>query len=274
MVYRCSDWMGRLLVLTGFVFAGCGVIGGPPVNLQIAAATDTTVQLVWTTPAQGMPDSFLIYFCSIRDTVFKLIGDTSANTYIHNPHGVTGRYKVVAMFAGKEYPAATIPSTVPVHTESKVLSELDGPGNAGYGWNYDSGFARTYSMRETTSARHVDLYITNFALGTSLPYRIASPIMAPSDPSGVVPTAGWDTTWFTDPLEDENAPLPAVTESTYFNYTTLPDNRLPAFIGVYLPEGDDFYFALIKVNRVNSTNATVELESWFQLVPGLRLVAH
>ncbi len=274
MAEKLSGSVWQLLMITVFGFTGCGVIGGPPANLQIAAATDTTVQLVWTTPAQGMPDSFLVYFCPVKETVFALVGDTSGNTYVHNPHGMTGRYKVAAMFAGKEYYSRTVLSTIPVHTESKVLSELDGTGNAGYGWNYDSGFARTYSMRETASARYVDLYVTNFSPGTALPYRLASPRMGPSELSGVVPTANWDTTWFTDPLADENAPLPPVTESTYFNYTTLPEDSLPAFIGVYLPEGDNRYFALAKVSRINSTNATLELESWLQLVPGLHLITH
>ncbi|MGC8798264.1 MAG: hypothetical protein ACP5JB_06970 [candidate division WOR-3 bacterium] len=253
---------------------GCGVIGGPPANLQIAAATDTTVQLIWTTPAEGMPDRYRIYFCPARETTWTAIGDTTASTFIHNPHGITGRYRVAAIFAGREYQSPTILTTIPVHTEPKTLSELDGIGNSGYGWNYDSGYARSYSMRQAENARLVHFYVTDFSTGTGQPYRLARPAMGPSDPSGAVPTAPWDTTWFTDPLADEHSPLPAIAETTYFNYTTIPDTALPARIGVYIPEINQGYFALVKVNRVNRTNATVELESWFQLVPGLHLIYH
>jgi hypothetical protein len=257
----------------GFLLlAGCGIIGGPPGNLQIAAATDSTVQLVWTTPAQGVPDSFLIYFCPVGESVFAIVGDTSANTYIHNPNGVTGRYQVSAVFAGREYKSVTILTTIPVHTEAENISELDGTGNAGYGWSRDAGFGRSYSMRDTTNTTKVDLYITDFTTGSGLPYRIASPTMGPSDPSGVVPTGNWRKTGITDPLEDENALLPRIDSTRYFTYTTIPEAPLPAFFGVWTAE--DGHYALIKVNRVNSANATVEMESWFQLVPGLRLIRH
>lgn len=253
------------------LFTGCGVIGGPPKNLQVAAASDSTVQLVWTTPAAGMPDSFLIYFCPVNESVFSIVGDTSASTFIHNPNGRTGRYLVAAVFAGKEYKSDTL-TTIPVHTEAKIISELDGTGNAGYGWDIDSGFARSYSMRDTANAPKIALYITDFTTGSSLPYRIASPTMGPSDPSGVVPTDTWRKTGFTDPLIDENAPLPKIDTTCYFNYTTIPHTSLPANFGVYTTEDD--HYALIKVTRVNSANATVEIESWFQLVKGLRLIEH
>ncbi|MGQ9707283.1 MAG: hypothetical protein ACUVUR_00190 [bacterium] len=254
------------------LFVGCGVIGGPPGNLQIAAANDSTVQLVWTTPAQGVPDSFLIYFCPVRDSFFAVIGDTTANSFIHNPNGVTGRYQVSAVFSGKEYKSATIMTTIPIHTEAKVISELDGTGNAGYGWGRDSGYGRGYSMRDTTNAAKIDLYITDFTTGSGLPYRIASPTMGPSDPSGVVPTGNWRKTGFTDPLDEENAPLPRIDSTRYFNYTTIPEASLPAFFGVYTTE--DRHYALVKVTTVNSANSTVEMESWFQLVPDLRLIGH
>ncbi|MEO0068114.1 MAG: fibronectin type III domain-containing protein [candidate division WOR-3 bacterium] len=253
------------------LFIGCGVIGGPPGNLQVAAATDSTVQLVWTTPAAGVPDSFLIYFCPVNESVFTIIGDTSANTFVHNPQGRTGRYLVSAVFAGKEYKSDTV-TTIPVHTEAQIISELDGTGNAGYGWDIDSGFARSYSMRDTANAPKVAFYITDFTTGSSLPYRIASPTMGPSDPSGVVPTGSWRRSGFTDPLLDENAPLPKIDSTRYFNYSTIPHTSLPAYFGVYTTADD--HYALIKVIRVNGANATVEIESWFQVIPGLRLIEH
>ncbi len=261
---------GLLVTTAGFLLTRCGVIGGPPKNLQIAAATDSTIQLVWTTPAEGVPDSFLIYFCPVNESVFGIVGDTSANTFIHNPNGRTGRYLVVAVFAGKEYKSDTA-TTIPVHTEAKIISELDGTGNAGYGWSPDSGYARSYSMRDTANASKIDLYITDFTTGSNLPYYIASPTMGPSDPSGVVPSDTWRKTGFTDPLIDENAPLPKIDTAYYFIFSRIP-TVLPAFFGVYTTADD--HYALIKVTRANSANATVEIESWFQLVPGLRLIQH
>lgn len=269
-----EKYAGLLLIAITALLVSCGVIGGPPANLQIAAATDTTVQVIWTTPAEGMPDRYRIYFCPVRETVWTTIGDTTGSTFIHNPHGITGRYQVAAIFAGKEYKSATILTTIPVHTEPKTLAELDGVGNSGYGWDTDSGTARSYSMRQVENAPLVHFYLTDFSTGTGQPYRLANPSMGPSDPSGVVPTGAWDTTWLTDPLADENAPLPAVSPSSYFNYTTIPETALPAHFGVYIPGENRGYFALVKVNLVNRTNASVELESWFQLVPGLHLIYH
>ncbi len=253
---------------------GCGVIGGPPGNMEIGAATDSTVQITWTTPPEGVPDSFLIYFCPITDSAFIIIGHTSANTYIHNPAGLTGRYQVSALFAGKEYKSKTVLSTIPKHTPAKTLYELDGIGDAGYGWNRDTGTARVYSVRQIGNIDKVDFYITDFSTGSILPYSIASPDMGPADPSGTVPPGDWRITGFTDPLSEENAPLPAIatTDTCYFKYTQIPADSLPALIGCYLK--NERHYALIKVTKINTQNATVELESWFQLLPDFRLIHH
>lgn len=266
--------LGAVIFALVFLW-GCGVIGGPPSNLQITSAGDSTsVQLSWTAPPQGLPDSFLIYFCPANDSVFTVIGDTSANFYIHNPQRLTGRYQVSAIFAGKEYKCPTILTTVPIHTLPKVVYELDGVGDAGYGWrrDQDSGTGQVYSMRQEGNADKVDFYITDFSTGSNLPYRIASPEMGPSDISGVVPPAGWRTTGFTDPLSDEATPLPTIDSLRYFKYTQIPSDSLPALIGCYTL-GDNRY-ALIKITRVTPQNATVEVESWFQLIPNLRLLYH
>jgi hypothetical protein len=272
---------GKYLILFVTVFGiastliwGCGVIGGPPANPQIAAATDSTVQLVWTTPAEGMPDSFLIYFCPPGETLFTVIGETTGTGYIHNPQGLTGKYQISALFAGKEYKSSIILSTIPVYSAPKTIAELDGVGNAGFGWHRDSGTGRTYSIRQRENVEKIDFYITDFTTGSTLPFHIASPHMGPSDPSGVVPADSWRRNGFTNPLTDENTPLPSatvITDTFYFTYTTIP-STLPAFFGCYTVA--DRHYALIKVNRVNTANSTVELETWFQLIPNLRLTYH
>ncbi|MGQ9678839.1 MAG: fibronectin type III domain-containing protein [bacterium] len=269
----------QFVILNIFAFAvilslSCGIIGGPPANPQIAAATDSTIQLVWTAPAEGMPDSFLIYFCPAGETIFALIGDTTGNGFIHDPQGLTGRYQISALFTSKEYKSTTILSTVPVYTGPDSLAELDGIGNAGFGWDRESGSGKTYSIRRKENALKVDFYITDFTTGSTLPFHIASPHMGPSDPSGVVPTDSWQKNGFTNPLSEENSPLPSAagtTDTFYFNYTAIP-STLPALIGCYTIA--DQHYALIKVTRVNTANSTVILETWFQLIPNLRLIYH
>lgn len=264
----------KIFALAEILSLGCGVIGGPPANPQIAAATDTTVQLVWTAPAEGMPDSFLIYFCPAGETIFALIGDTTGTSFIHNPQGLTGWYQVSALFAHKEYKSTTLMSNIPIYTGPDTLTELDGVGNAGLGWNRDSGTGRSYSIRKKENSQKIDFYITDFTTGSTLPFHIASPHMGPSDPSGVVPTDSWRRNGFTNPLTEENSPLPSAavtTDTFYFNYTTIP-STLPALIGCYTVA--DHHYALIKINRVNTANSTVELETWFQLIPDLRLIHH
>lgn len=253
------------------LFAGCGPLPGPPVNLQIGAATDTTVQLAWTSPVEGAPDSYVVLFRGLGDSAFALAGETTAPSFVHNPHGMTGDYKVAAVFSGQRYEATTVLTTIPVAESSRIVSELDGTGNAGYGWNRTTGAARTCSMRAAADSALVDFYITDFAAGSNrMPYCIASPNMGPSDPAGLVPTATWRATWITDTLANATAPLPAVDSAHYFNYSPIP--RTPARFGWY--SRPDNCLAMIEVTRVDAAMALVELRSWFQLVRGLHLIAH
>jgi hypothetical protein len=45
----------------------------------------------------------------------------------------------------------------------------------------------------------------------------------------------------------------------------------PMYIGCYTA---DSHYALIKVTNVRVSRGEVKAQSWYQLVPGLRLVAH
>ncbi|MEO0086214.1 MAG: hypothetical protein ABIK37_06230 [candidate division WOR-3 bacterium] len=207
----------------------------------------------------------------MTDTNFSAIAETTGTVFVHNPQGMTGQYKVAAKFGDDLYETRTTLTTVPKHESTRVVSELDGVGNAGFGWSRDSGRGRTYSMRETANAAYVDFYVTDFQTGsTRLPYCIAGPQMGPGDPSGTVPTGSWRTNGFTDPLATEQSPLPPYSQNSYFNYTEI--RQQPSFIGCYTTW--DKHFALIKVTQVSVADATVELETWFQLVPELRLTRH
>jgi hypothetical protein len=184
---------------------------------------------------------------------------------------MTGDYQVAAKFGEELFPSGTILTTIPVHESTKVVSELDGTGNAAYGWNRDSGLARTYSMKNVSNVAYADFYVTDFASGSGrLPYAIASPSMGPSDPAHLVPTGNWRSTWITETLPPGDAPLPHVDLTTYFNYTLIP--TVPVRLGWY--SLSDEYFGLVKVTRVDAGAAVAELETWFQLVKGLRLIAH
>ncbi len=257
------------LMLAGLV--RCGGPGRVPTNLRLEADTDSTVAIFWSAPAEGTPDRYAVYFKPLGETAYTLVAETTENGCIHDPHGRTGRYRVSARFGVEEYDAATNPSTVPLHSDTTAVAELNAPGNSGCGWDRKTGRARTFSMRNIGSQDKVDFYITDFkpAASNQLPYSIASPDMGPADMGGVVPVGSWRSTYFTDPLHDENTPLPAYAPNRYFNYVDI--YRTPCLIGCHTHDGR---YALIRVTAVNQENSWVQLETWFQSVAGLRLIQH
>lgn len=203
---------------------------------------------------------------------YTLVDETSATVYVHDPMGKTGSYKVEAQFGSYTYAGSTNPTSVPAENAAMTVAELNAAGNSGYGWDMSDGDATTYSMTDAGTAPNVDLYITDFATGYAGPtYSVASPDTAESDPgnTGFVPGASWKVNSFTDPLANEDGPLPRHSQTTYFNYTDI--SQTPLLIGAYTEEG---YYAMVKVNSVNVGSGEVQVESWFQLVQGLRLIQH
>lgn len=259
------------LALTALLVVQCDeLLGGAPTNIQIAAATDSTIQVTWSAPTEGTPDNYRISFMEVGASGYTMVAETSATAYVHNPMGVTGRYKVEAVFGSETYAGATTPTTVPVANAATKVAELNAAGNSGYGWDMVTGEYATYSMIEASNAPLVDLYVTDFAVGSAGPqYSIASPDVGPSDPGNVVPTATWRVNGFTDPLSGEDGPLPSHSPVLYFNYTDLV--QTPMIVGCYTEDG---YYAMVRVNSVNTGSGEVELLSWFQLVEGLRLIKH
>jgi hypothetical protein len=262
---------GCAAALAVVLLQSCGVLGGPPGNVQVGAATDSTVIVAWTPPVEGGPDSYLVSFRALGDSNFTRFAETTATTVTHDPQGMTGEYKVAAKFGADAYEATEVATTVPVYCSTKTLAEVDGPGNAGYGWDREDGTCRTYTMRETGSAEYVDFYVTDFHTGSyTTPYCIASPHMGPAEQSGVVPAAAWLRSGITDSLPRSSAPLPAIDSAHYFIYSAV--SRAPARFGVYTVA--DEHYAMVQVTRVDAASAVMDVESWFQLVPGLRLIAH
>ncbi len=264
--------IGVLAVILLVLVQSCGVLGGAPRDVQVAADTiGTNVMVGWTPPAEGTPDSYLVSFMALQESTYVLIAETTSTSCVHDPQGFTGTYKVVAKFGEDVYEAADKPTTVPVYTDTVAVAELDASGNSGYGWDRESGAGRTYSMIEAGNAVLADFYITDFTTGSSrLPYAIASPNMGPSDLGGPVPPSeDWRVNGFTDPLTSENDPLPSQSPTVYFNWTDI--TQTPMIVGCHTEDG---HYVMVKIDNVNSGAGEVRLISWFQLVSGLRLIMH
>jgi len=268
---RARGWLGASIVMGLLVLVGCGGNGRAPLNLRLEADTDSTVKVIWSVPVDATPDEYLVYFRAVGETSYSLVGETTVNLWTHNPNGATGWYRVEAQFVTETYAASTNPGTVPVRTDTVALAELNAAGNAGFGWDRSTGRGRTYPMANLHSVSTADFYVTDFKPPSmnQQPYSIASPDMGPSDPGNVVPTDSWRVSAFTDSLPDENAMLPPFTETAYFDYTDIL--KVPCSIGCFTTDG---HYALVRVVRADVENCRVRVETWYQLVPGLRLMRH
>jgi hypothetical protein len=262
--------MKKLLALT-FAFAvligmiGCeGGTTGAPTNFAIAANTaGDQVVLTWEEPTEGTPDEYVVYFDG--DTVATV----QALTYTHDPAGATGDYKVAAKLGSDEFDSDVL-STTPIHTVATDLFELNVVGNSGYGWSLTTGAGTTYSMATDVNAASIDFYLSNYlADGTTLPYGIWAPDCEPADPGHTVTTGAWRVTAIGKTLiTDPQAILPLHSTTTYAQYCDMAS--FPAYIAIYTVDG---YYALTGVAAAPNAGK-VQIETWFQLVKGLRLIAH
>lgn len=257
-------------IVLGVISIGsdCGnIIGGGPSNLQITADTDSTVKLTWNAPAEGTPDKYIVSFQETGTSSFTEIANNITTTsFVHNPNGKTGKYKVAAKFGSEVYECLTTVSSVPIPTSALTVAELNAEGNSGYGWNRTDGTGATYSMTQAANAANVDFYITDFQTTT---YSIASPDQGPTDPGNVVPAGSWRVNGIAGPLTNENTPLPAHSPSVYFNYQDI--TQTPFLAAIYTQDG---YYALTKLDSFNPQAKTYQVTGWFQLVKGLRLIQH
>jgi hypothetical protein len=273
--------MGAAAILV----TGCTPLGGPPLNVMVSAATDTTVLVTWTTPAEGTADAYLVYFRGVRDTGFTLIADTTGTSFEHWTRGATGRYKVSAKYGGTTYESQdTTVSTVPVHTETLAIYELNiDSSRSGYGWDTLTGEGAVRSMAQATNAGLVDLYCSDLTTGHSrLPWVIMSPDRALTNDSGaanIVPGANWHKNGFANILGigEEQGPLPGYDSlpPNYFIYTEV--SQTPSLVPVYTNcdrTEDKRHYALIKVHSVDTLAGRMLIETWYQRVPRLRLMQH
>ncbi|MBE0433080.1 hypothetical protein IBX73_06390 [candidate division WOR-3 bacterium] len=279
--YFAFAWAGTALSLIA-LFTGCESegTGGAPLNLTLGGANyGQYVRLWWNEPVEGTPDSYIIYFRAIDTTDF-VIGTTVSGDSLwatHNPWSMTGDYYVAARFGGTEYNSDTV-TTIPVHTDILLLHELNAGGEPAYGWALTGDFSGSiYYLTNVANALLIDFYITNFTNDSAggpwpFPWYIASPDTAANDPGGsAVPQGDWRRTWFSDPLLDPQAILPNFGPTAYFGCMSgIEDDT--TYIGVYL-DGEKHY-GLVKFFGADTLEGTIQVESWFQTVPELRLLRH
>jgi hypothetical protein len=272
----------NMIIFAVAVLSGCEGEGdgSAPENLVLTGTNyGQEVLLSWDEPSSGPSGDYLIYFRGIDTTDFALGATISGDTleYAHDPAGMTGDYYVAARFGNTEYSSDTV-TTLPVHTDIVLLSELNEAGQSGYGWDLTGDFSGSaYDLIEVSNASLVDFYITNFENDSPsgpwpAPWYIASPDTAVDDPGGSsVPQAEWRQNWFSDPLLDPQAILPNFAATTYFKCMDGIENDT-TYIGIYL--GAEQHYALAKFFDADTTAGTIRVETWFQTVPDLRLVAH
>jgi hypothetical protein len=275
-----------LTVLTGVAalaalvaIQGCGVLGGPPTGVTVSSGpdeSDSTVVVSWTTPAEGAADKYKVFFKAVTDSVYQPIGETTATSYVHNPHGMTGQYKVAAIFGQDSYDAGEKPSTVPIQSDATVLFEINADSvRCGYGWTRDSGVGGVFGVIAAADSANVDFYVSDLRAGVGDSLCVVSPNVDSIDPgAGIIPAAKWRANGFAGPLQDAQNPLPAYDTApyTYFIYTQIPWE--PVYIGCFTAGETEKHYALIQVDSFDVTSGKLWIQSWYQLVPGLRLIRH
>jgi hypothetical protein len=276
-----SALLTGVAALTALVaIQGCGVLGGPPTGVAVSAGpgdSDSTVLVSWTTPAEGAADKYLVYFQDVTGSGFSVIGETAGTSYVHNPHGMTGQYKVAAVVGQDTYEGADKPTTVPVQSAATLFEINADSSRCGFGWTRDSGIGGVFAMTESANCAHVDFYVSDLRAGVGGDLSIVSPNKATSIDSGavgIVPAAGWRSNGFSDPQLDPQAPVVAYDTApfTYHIYTVITSQ--PCYIGCYTAGDTVKHYALIQVDSANKATGQVWLQSWYQLVTGLRLMRH
>jgi len=238
----------------------------PPTDLKLGTNNGTNVIARWN-PGHNPPStSYDLWFRPLGST-FGIVQTVTGGTAQHDPGGWTGCYTVSARRGDETRFAAETLSTIPVYSDTLLLTELNRPGPAGYGWS-PAGRAELVEMTDTASAPRADLYFTDRSPGSNGPaFFLASPHLGPDDPGGTIPDEPWRHTGLGLLWNRPREPLPPY-DTTF--YTDLADvSLLESWLAVHTADG---HFALVHSLDPNPAEARVRLRSWFQLIPGLRLV--
>ena len=265
-----SAWSDSLVVRVDTLHANSGLA---PHGLVLTAASDTTVNVAWSAPFDSTPDRYVVSFQETRTALFDSVGGTQSLSFVHDPIHRTGQYQVTAVYDSARYTSSETPSTTPIANSSARIPELNnGDVKTGFGWSRTTGEATMYDMTLADSTDKVDFYITDFAQGFAGPdYYVASPDTAPLDPGGTVPAGYWHETKFShlDSLATEDSMLPRYAVSRYRKSSIL--DSLPRLVSCYTEDG---HYALLKTTDVDTIHGTADVQAWFQLVQGLRLIEH
>ncbi len=256
-----SPWSEPALILIDFPPFSA------PTNLRLSAHLGVQVNLRWNKNRNHDSVLYGIWFRTQDSTLFRLIAITLSTHYIHDPLSTTGEYTLSARFRDKEIFATETLSTIPVFSETLLITELNAQGPAGYGWDSVTFQAKALSMRDTASARICAVYLTNFSLESlNLPYYLTSAHLAPTDPGNVTPPASWRSTYLLDFTGNIHSPLPEFDPLVYRDRVSLHAQRTD--IALYLPQGN---YALLSTFPDN--HPKTKLISWYQRIPNLRLIS-
>jgi hypothetical protein len=242
----------------------------PPANLRLSSVIGIQVKVRWDQGANEDSVRYGVWFRAGDSSGFVMAGEVAGRYLTHDPAGATGYYTVSARRLGEEVFAAETLSTVPVFTDTLVVHELNGDSANAYGWDMTSGLGRLGTMLDTTRAGLVDWYFTDLTPGYVGPaFYLASPQYGPEDPGGVVPAGPWRSTRMMGVLGSPQDPLPEY--DSLFYQRVVDVSSFQANVAVHTPEG---YYALVSTYAPNPDDGTVRAISWFQRIPGLRLIRH
>jgi hypothetical protein len=241
-----------------------------PYGLSLAAQSGVQVRVAWRTAGGQDSVEYALWFRSLDDSQFTKVGEATRLFLVHDPLGATGWYTVSASREAEEVFSSETVSTVPVFTDTLILSELNTAGPAGLGWDTVSGLAGPGSMRDTMQAWFLDEYYTDLTPGSAGPsYYLASAGFGPEDPGGIVPPGPWRGTRLMGLLGSIQDPLPEFDSLLYQRVVDVTAFR--SNVAVHTPEG---FYGLISCFGPNQMQGTIPAVAWFQKVKGLRLIRH
>jgi hypothetical protein len=287
------------------ILAGCADLSeGPPTELLLSAASDTTIRILWTPSGGSAPDSYVIAFMETGTSSWTDVGSAadSATQADHNPSGRTGHYRLTAVFGSRSYPSRETPTSAPVHTGPATVGELNSTVYSGFGWDRDSGAGSIFTMGYASNVARADFYITDWSLGSAGPtYYAASPDWGPRDPGGAgfIPVGPWRPNGLLFMPDGGERSLPVFDSIRYENNIKLNlDSTLAAVVCTDTAVAFDTVlvidttstidttttvdtiatvirrYALVRFGSPDTVSGTVPVEAWFQRIQGLRLIQH
>jgi hypothetical protein len=241
-----------------------------PSGLVLASQSGVQVKVSWSAAGQGDSVEYAVWFQALDSTEFENVGKAQRTSFTHDPLGLTGWYTVSARRGTEEVFSAETVNTIPVFSDTMVLHELNSDSLAGMGWDSLTGRARLGSMRDTSDAPLLDVYLTDLTPGDTGPsFYLACAAFGPEDPGGVVPAGPWRDSRLIGLLGSIQNPLPEFDSLLYERVVDMNSSRSNA--AVHTPE--DFY-ALVSGFGTNPSAGTLRVVTWFQPIKGLRLIEH